>query len=109
MKNYDEARKICEAAISTNPQDEIAYSNLAHVFIQLNNPDGAIQNARKAIEIFPQFADAYLNLGRAYAVKGLASQAREAFARATKWNPAFTAGGRSGTPPPKIKSRLDFL
>jgi protein O-mannosyl-transferase len=86
-KNFGEARKACEAAISANPRNENSYNNLAYVFLQQNEPDRAIENAQKAIKIFPKFADAYLNLARGYAAKGLMQQAREAYLYARQLKP----------------------
>jgi tetratricopeptide (TPR) repeat protein len=87
MKNYDEARRISEKAIATNPHSEIPHNNLAYIFLQQNEPDKAIESARRALEIFPKYGDAYLNLARGYAAKGLIPQAREAYASALQVNP----------------------
>jgi protein O-mannosyl-transferase len=88
-RQYDLARQACERAILINPNSENSYNNLAYVFLQLNEPDRAIENAQKAIQIFPQYDDAYVNLARGYAAKGMARQAREAYAYAKHLNPAL--------------------
>jgi protein O-mannosyl-transferase len=89
MKNYGEARGILEEAIAINPNKEISHNNLAYIFLQQNEPDKAIESARRALKIFPKYSDAYLNLARGYAAKGMIAQAREAYAAVLQFNPAL--------------------
>ena len=87
--NYVEARKACEAALATDPKNELVHNNLAFVLLHDKEFDGAIEHARKALEIFPKYADAYLNLARGYAAKGLTAQSVEAYRNAKLMNPAL--------------------
>ena len=86
-KDYVQARKWCEASLAINPRNEISYNNLSFIFLQGNEIDKAIEYARKALEIFPRYGDAYLNLARAYAAKGLIEPATESYRNAKLYNP----------------------
>jgi protein O-mannosyl-transferase len=87
--NYAEARKACETSLAINPQNDMMQNNLAIILLLNGEIDGAIEHARKAIEIFPQFSDAYMNLARGYAAKGMTGQAVEAYRHAQLLNPAL--------------------
>ncbi len=87
--NYVDARRACEAALAVDSKDETVHNNLAFVLLHDKEFDGAIEHARKALEIFPRYADAYLNLARGYAAKGLTAQAVEAYRNAKLMNPAL--------------------
>lgn len=52
------------------------------------NPDGAQKNLRKAVEIYPQFAEAWLQLGKMRAAAD-PQGARDAFSKATAADPKF--------------------
>lgn len=45
-----------------NPRNEVSDNNLAFIFLQERENDKAIEYARKALDIFPKYGDAYLNL-----------------------------------------------
>jgi tetratricopeptide (TPR) repeat protein len=65
----------------------VGYSNLAFIFLQSKEYDKAIEYARRALEIYPGFGDAYLNMARGYAGKGMLEEARRAYAQAKAANP----------------------
>jgi protein O-mannosyl-transferase len=87
MKDYAKARKWFETSLAINPRNEIGYNNLAYISLQEQKPDQVIEYALKALEIFPKYGDAYLNLARGYAAKGLSEQASEAYRNAKLNNP----------------------
>lgn len=86
MRDYIRARKWCEAAVRVNPKNEVSYNNLAYIFLQEKESEPAIENARKALEIFPKYGDAHLNLARGYALKGLIPEALEEYSKARVFN-----------------------
>ncbi|MGD0100738.1 MAG: tetratricopeptide repeat protein [Acidobacteriota bacterium] len=90
MGNYADARRACEASLAIDSKNELVHNNLAFILLHdKEEVDAAIEHARKAIEIFPQYADAYLNLARGYAAKGLAAQSIEAYRHAVLINPTL--------------------
>jgi tetratricopeptide (TPR) repeat protein len=90
MGNYADARRACEASLAIDSKNELVHNNLAFILLHdKKEVDAAIEHARKAIEIFPQYADAYLNLARGYAAKGLAAQSIEAYRHAVLINPTL--------------------
>jgi protein O-mannosyl-transferase len=87
--NFAEARKTCEASLAIRPRNEMLQNNLAFILLNVGEIDKAIEHARTALEIFPKYGDAYLNLARGYSAKGLTEQAREAYNKALLHNQAL--------------------
>jgi tetratricopeptide (TPR) repeat protein len=88
---FAEARKACEASIALNPQNDMMHNNLAIILLIDGEYDRAIREARKAIEIFPHYAEAYMNLARGYAAKGLTAEAVKSYRMAQQLNPELKA------------------
>lgn len=63
------------------------YKEQGNEFLKYNDLDKAIECYKHAIELNPQFADAYFNLGKAYKFKKDYTAAIHAFEQAKKFNP----------------------
>jgi tetratricopeptide (TPR) repeat protein len=63
-QRWQESREFFETAIGKYPQFDLAYDRLGVVQIQLNETVAARQSFSKAVEINPDFAEAYRNLAR---------------------------------------------
>jgi tetratricopeptide (TPR) repeat protein len=63
-QRWQESRALFESAIREYPQFDLAYDRLGVVQIQLNETEAARQSFSKAVEINPDFAEAYRNLAR---------------------------------------------
>jgi len=68
--HYDEAIRCFRNAISLLPSFLNAYVNLSCTLVQQNQPEVAIQVCQKAIEIAPNNASVWSNLGYAYGQSG---------------------------------------
>ncbi|TIC20284.1 hypothetical protein E3Q12_03869 [Wallemia mellicola] len=65
-QKYQDAIDSYTQAISLHPTNKILYSNRAAAYSQAGDQDASIADAKKALEIDPQFARAYSRLGHAY-------------------------------------------
>ncbi|HEY1422025.1 MAG TPA: tetratricopeptide repeat protein [Candidatus Acidoferrum sp.] len=63
-RRWEESRSLFETAVHEYPQFDLAYDHLGVVQIQLNETAAARQSFSRAIEINPDFAEAYRNLAR---------------------------------------------
>ena len=64
--NFDEAEKLLSKAIRYDKQNYEAYYYRGCTRINAKNYQGAITDLEKAVELKPDYADAYFNLGRTY-------------------------------------------
>jgi len=64
QQRWQESRTLLETAIANYPQYDVAYNLLGVVQIQLNEVEAARRSFSKAIEVNPDFAEAYRNLAR---------------------------------------------
>ena len=78
---FDEARTHFERALEIEPVSPIILSDLAALYDQLGNSDLEIEQARKVIEIDPNFAYGYFYLGLGYERKKMYPEASEALAK----------------------------
>ena len=69
-ERWQESRGLFETAIRNYPQFDLAYDRLGVVQIQLNETELARQSFAKAVEINPDFAEAYRNLARISLAEG---------------------------------------
>jgi tetratricopeptide (TPR) repeat protein len=65
-EKYEEAKTAYQKLLEIYPKNKVAYYNLAVIDIKSNNPDGAVANFSKAIEIDPFYGNAYLSRGKIY-------------------------------------------
>ncbi len=88
--NYKDDFSLWRAFINQNPRSASAYYQLGSILIDSNNiqilPDVAIGCFQKAVEIDPNFDDAYNNLGHAFFLIGENRKAAEAFQHSVKLN-----------------------
>jgi tetratricopeptide (TPR) repeat protein len=76
-----------QTAIALNPQDALAWSNLAIVFRDLGRPGDADRACQNAIALDPKDSGAWNNLGNVYRDLGKLYDAREAYLKAVKFDP----------------------
>lgn len=63
QKKFNSAIKAFEEILKTDPKNFQVLGDLATAYFYSNNPDKAIETAKKALEISPNFGPARLNLG----------------------------------------------
>jgi len=63
--SFTEALELWNAVIERSPQDGAAWSNRGNVRLALGDPEGAIADQSKAMQLAPEVADAHLNRGTA--------------------------------------------
>lgn len=66
LGNNDKFKEKLEAAIAMNPTEPSLYYNVGVMNMNMNKIDEAIKNFEKAIELRPDYGDAYTNIGAAY-------------------------------------------
>jgi len=84
--------RLVQAASPRNPVRNAGwttYGNLAAVYVKTGEYDKAIERARRAIEIYPLYGDAYLSLSRTYAGKGMSGESRRAYEAARRIDPTL--------------------
>ncbi len=80
MGRFDEARTEIERAIQIDPVSPILLCNLASLYDTQGNYEQEIEQARKAIELDPNFAYGYFYLGLGYEQKGMFPEASDTLA-----------------------------
>lgn len=97
-KKFDEAIACYDTAISLDPTNTAFINNKAAVFIEMGNPDGAIELCQGALEIarenrasFDDKAKIYQRMAGAYTKKGDIAEAIEAYNKSLmeKWDKAI--------------------
>lgn len=88
----DEALTNLEKAIEYGPKDPSNYVTLGQVYLQLKgNSRAAAGQCKKAIEVKPDYADAYLQLGIVYHYDGDFAEAGKQVLEAIKHDPRYVA------------------
>lgn len=88
---FVQARKGLRKYLTASPNDAQAYHYLAESFRRQHDPkepEQAIDNYQKAVDLDPTFADPYRGLGTLYYQQGDRAMAREAFQRYLALAPA---------------------
>ncbi len=85
--DFIEAEKDWSFYLNDNPDDAAALSNRGNIRLALGNPEGAIRDQTKAIEISPEDLDPYLNRGIAEEALQLWEEARNDYNYVLKKNP----------------------
>ncbi len=70
----DEAMKYLNLAIEQDPKNATYHFAQGTLFDQIGNQEGAIKSYEKAIEVNPEYFDAYYNLGALYYNNGVKQQ-----------------------------------
>ncbi len=65
----EDALRILNVQVSSNPQNARAYADLCRVYSSLGDVDNAVLNCQKATQLDPNVAEYHLWLGRAYGDK----------------------------------------
>lgn len=89
-KNYPEALKYYDKAISLNPYDPVVLNNSGSVYFDMQNYDEALKRYQQAVKNKPDYADAYMNIGSCYGVGGQYDLAITNLERAAQINPSLT-------------------
>ncbi len=84
MGRFDEARSHLETAIRLDPVSPIILTDLAAFYHSQGTPEQQIEQARKVIEIDPNFAFGYFYLAFGYERKGMNAEAVNAFDKTMK-------------------------
>jgi len=80
MGRFDEARTHYQRALEIDPVSPIILSDLASLYDVQGNAEQTIEQARKAIELDPNFAYGYFFLGMGYERKEMYPEASDALA-----------------------------
>ncbi len=85
--NFIQAEKDWSIYLNNNPNDPAALSNRGNILLALGDPEGAIRDQTKAIEISPEDLDPYLNRGIAEEALKLWDEASNDYKYVLKKNP----------------------
>ena len=85
--DFIQAEKDWSLFLNDNPDDAAALSNRGNILLALGDPQGAIRDQTKAIEISPEDIDPYLNRGIAEEALKLWDDARNDYNYVLKQNP----------------------
>jgi len=92
VASRDSAMRFAREAVNLDPTLPQAHLSLAAVSQLFFDPEGAIEAARKAIELDPNYGDAYAWLGNAQIYLGRAREALRNVEIALRLNPLAVAG-----------------
>ena len=67
----DKAVEFLKQAIAKSPKDKHLYFALGTIAMEMNDDKTVLENLNKAVEIDPNYGDAYYNLGSYFSGKGL--------------------------------------
>ena len=81
------SQSLWEHAIQNTSGNYIAYNNLGTVLLRQKLPDAALVQFRKALEIKPDFENAYVSAGSALMLMGQIDQAIEYYKKALELRP----------------------
>jgi len=84
---FQDADGLAQRMLQRNPNDVDAQILHANALAGLKDMDGAVEAFEKAVEMDPQRASSYSDLGSAQAVKGDKDKAEAAFRKAIQINP----------------------
>ncbi|MFO7980531.1 MAG: tetratricopeptide repeat protein [Candidatus Aminicenantes bacterium] len=88
IEKYENAAEIYTALAEDNPDDAKVYFNMmVKMYDDANMPDKAIESAKKLIELQPNSADAYYNVGYMYVKQEQYREAIPIFEKAIELNP----------------------
>jgi tetratricopeptide (TPR) repeat protein len=90
LGRYEQARDAYERAVQYDPK-VYNYVLLAAILTKLNRFDDAIRHCQNALQINPNYEEAYLNLGLAYRGNRFYSEAIEALNRAIELAPDYAS------------------
>lgn len=86
-KKFDQVIKMCEKAISIDPENASAYCLMGDAWLSRGKIKKAIPLFEKAVAINPQFEDAYYSLASAYYAKNKLDKAKDTWEKALALDP----------------------
>lgn len=86
-RDYRDIETLWRTTIARNPDCWMAYSNLGSFLSARGNPNEAISDFRKALEIWPNQSRDHNNLGKALVQKGRLAEAMDHFQTALQISP----------------------
>jgi len=89
LKNYPEARLLCERLLELHPEDETALLNLGNCQLKLDSAEVALLSYDKALGVKPEFADALNSRGSALLELKRLQEALESCDRALALKPDY--------------------
>jgi tetratricopeptide (TPR) repeat protein len=75
LDKLDDARTAFETYVSLVPNEPNPHDSYAELLMEMGDYDTSIENYRKALDIDPHFASAYIGISTDYALKGDTDQA----------------------------------
>jgi tetratricopeptide (TPR) repeat protein len=96
--NYKDCLAFLNGFVEKEPNFAAAYTNCGNAYSELNQPEAAIEEYSKAIELNPEGAGAYYNRGNVYRKLKRYTRAIEEYSKAIEKNPKFAIayGNRGG-------------
>jgi tetratricopeptide (TPR) repeat protein len=85
--DWDNEDNLWIATAKTSPSGFVIHNNLGDVYARQNNPEKAIAEFKKALEINPGYADAFHNLANTYQAVGNTQEAIINYQKAAEINP----------------------
>ncbi len=89
LNQIDEALKDLADALVLEPRDPWLLTTAGVALVRKGDRDGALKAYNKALEVDPQFAQAYFNRATLYESMDRPAQAQEDYERAGQLNPAY--------------------
>lgn len=93
--DYREASVIYDQLLLNVPDDPFGYLRAGKVQLKRKEYDTAIERFREAIDLQPDFAEAFNGLGEGYRFQGLIVQARDAFEKAVSLDSTLASALRN--------------
>jgi tetratricopeptide (TPR) repeat protein len=89
IKIWKNSETLWTDVINKQPDAALAYNNLAHYYVQKNQPEKALTNYNTAIELQPQKAQTYNNRGKIYFDGGEYDKALEDYNKSLSLKPEY--------------------
>ena len=89
-KNYQAAILEIQEVIRLRPNELSQYHRLGDLYLQVNQPDKALNAYREGLRLFPNVASAYLKYGIEMGKLGNLTEAKASLTRATQLDPKMT-------------------
>lgn len=107
-EEYNKALKYLNSAIQMDQKDANMWDHRAFVLIKLGENDLAIESCDKALELEPNFYNAYYNKSCAFSLKNDAVKARNNLQRAIKGDPKYKELARTDSDFENIRNMKEF-
>lgn len=91
-KDFEKAADVLEGLVRDDPQNHAGFNMLGKVLTALKEPEPAIENFKKAIEIRPDFSEAIINVAQTYYKMGNYPDARTYYQRMVEYEPKNAEG-----------------